>query len=84
MMAMDAGVVISLLLFVFFVWGAPIIFVVTDPSINNKEKAIWVFAIGLASWIAWFLYRYVAPILERPRIYRFDDEETPRRTPPTF
>ena len=83
-MGMDPGVMIGLLLIAFFVWGVPIIFVVTDPIVSSKEKAIWVFAIGLASWVAWFLYRFVAPIMEKPRIYSFDNKETRGRTPPAF
>ncbi len=81
---MELGVVISLLVLAFFVWGVPIVFVATDPSIGNKEKAIWVFAIGVGSWFAWFLYRFVAPILERPKIYDFEDQETRRRAPPAL
>lgn len=78
---MDVGVALGLFLLVFFVWGIPVIFVLTDPSIVNREKAIWVLAIGLASWIGWLVYSYVAPILPRQNIYDFDEET---QVPPTL
>ena len=76
---MDVGVAVGLLLLAFFVWGVPIIFVLTDPIIGPKEKAIWVFAIGLASWVAWLLYQFVAPILPRKNVYELDEN---RQVPP--
>jgi len=58
----------------------------SPQSQNGRIFAIFftLFAIGLASWVAWFLYRFVAPTMEKPRIYSFDDKETRRRTPPAF
>lgn len=81
---MDLGVVVGLLVLALVLWGIPILFIVTDPIISNKEKAIWVFAIGLASWFAWILYQYVAPILPRQKIYDFDNQETRDQVPPTL
>ena len=81
---MDLGVAVGLLVFAFFIWGIPIVFVASDPIISSKEKAIWIFAIGLASWFAWLLYQYAAPILPRQKIYDFNDQETREQTPPTL
>ena len=81
---MDLGVAVSLTVLAFVLWGSPIIFVVSDPIISKKEKAIWVFAIGLASWFAWLLYQYVAPILPRHKIYDIEDDETRDQVSPTL
>ena len=78
---MDVGVWLGLLLLAFFVWGVPIIFVVSDPIIGKKEKAVWVIAIGLASWVAWLVYRYVAPVVPRKSFYALDEE---RQIPPSL
>jgi len=81
---MDIGVALSVLVFALIVWGIPIIFVLSDPSISNKEKAIWVFAIGFASWVAWLLYQFVAPVLPRPKVYDFDNQESKNEVSPTL
>jgi hypothetical protein len=73
--------VAGLLLFALFVRGIPMIFVLTDPIIGHKGKAIWVFAIGLSSWVAWLLCRFVAPILPRRNVNGFGEE---RRIPTTL
>ena len=81
---MDPGVAVGVLVLAFIVWGIPLILVASDPSISNKEKAIWIFAIGFASWLAWLLYQYAAPILPKPEVYDFDNKETNNRVPPTL
>lgn len=78
---MDLGEAVGLLVIAFFLFGIPIVFVVTDPIIGNKEKAVWVFAIGLASWFGWLLYQYVSPVLPRRKTY---DRDTNEQIPPTF
>lgn len=81
---MNLDVAVSLAVFAFVLWGIPIIFVVSDPIISKKEKAIWVFAIWLGSWVAWFLYQYVAPILPRQKLYDSDNDETRDQVSPTL
>jgi hypothetical protein len=81
---MELGVALGLLVLAVIVWGIPLILVISDPIISNKEKAIWVFAIGLASWFAWLLYQFVAPVLPRQRIYDFDNQEAKNNVSPTL
>ena len=81
---MDPGVAVSLTVLALVLWGIPIIFVVSDPIISKKEKTIWVFAIWLASWFAWLLYQYVAPILPRQKLYDSDNDETRDQVSPTL
>ena len=81
---MDLGVAIGILVLAVIVWGIPLVLVASDPSISNKEKAIWVFAIGFASWFAWLLYQFVAPVLPRPKVYDFGNQEAKNEVPPTL
>ena len=81
---MDLGSAVGLFVLAFIIWGIPLIFVATDPIISNKEKAIWVFAIWLASWLGWLLYQYVAPILPRPKTFDFDEQKARNQSPPLF
>lgn len=81
---MDLGVAVGLTVLVFILWGIPIIFVVSDPIISKKEKAIWVFAVWFGSWFSWLLYQYVAPILPRQKTYTFENDETRDQVSPTL
>ena len=81
---MDLVVAAGLLVLAFIIWGIPVALVATDLSISNKEKAIWIFAIGLASWFASLLYQYVAPVLPKQKAYYFDDQRTRDQIPPTL
>ncbi len=81
---MDLQAVLIMLFLGLFVWGIPLILVVSDPIISKKEKAIWVFVIVSASWFGWLLYQYVAPILPKASFYDFENQEARNKVPPTL
>ena len=72
---MDAQAILGIVVFVVVIWGIPLTFILSDPSISTKEKAIWIFAVLFVSWFAWLLYFFVAPVLPRPKVYDFKQEK---------
>ena len=48
---------------VIVLWFIPVVFILRDPKVAGKEKAIWVFAVFFVSWFAWVLYYFIAPVM---------------------
>lgn len=57
-------------------WGIPLGFILGDPIVSKKEKAIWLFATFVVSWFAWLLFLWVAPVLPRTNQYLRDDQKS--------
>ena len=66
---MDTQTIIGIVVVFVVFYGIPLTFILSDPIISPKEKAIWVFAVLFVSWFAWILYFFVAPMFPRSKVY---------------